>query len=304
MKNSPFYKELEHIVQEGAGIGMFHPIHLNNYTFVMVCKETDYDFYCKDTTAALSVLNNVVMDLYGFFKNLYTNFVQKNPPAPDKAELYKKVSLFLEYWKRDNDEGKFFLSYNYIKIIGQGFDMMGLSYTGLLREEGSQLCNRLYRFDQRYKHLIKIDLYMDDEAVNPFFATLCNHLKEQPELLSAIERIEVANPGFTESFVTKAANLRYYPKIIIYPDKQIATADHPSVVAIQNLVNSMMEPYEECPMDQGFCTPFAKNTTITQGYRNYKKIMQVLNLLDDVYDRNSGYSFYIPEIKEPIYEHG
>jgi hypothetical protein len=303
MSKNHFFNKLKQIVQTGAGKEMFHEIHHNNYTFVLVSKHIDYDFFCKDTVAALSVLNDVVIALYEFSKKAYQSFISQHPPGTaEKAELYKKVALFLEYWKKDLDAGNYFLSYNYIKITGQGFDMMGLPYIEYLRNEGRDLCSRLLHFDRRYKHLIKIDLYLNDNEVAGFFTALCSEIKKQPHLFESIERIEVANPEFTETFVTKAVNLRYYPKIIIYPNKDISSINDETVAEIRQLLQRMMTDYGEYPMDTAFCTPFAKNSTITQGYRNYKKIMQVVNLLDEVYDPESGYSLLKTRQEKPVYE--
>jgi hypothetical protein len=303
MSKNHFFNKLKQIVQTGAGKEMFHEIHHNNYTFVLVSKHVDYDFFCKDTVAALSVLNNVVIELYDFSKNIYHSFVSTNPPdTSEKEALYKKVALFLEYWKKDLDAGNYFLSYNYIKITGQGFDMMGLPYIKYLRNEGRELCSKLLHFNPYYKHLIKIDLYLNDNEVATFFTALCSEIKKQPDLFEAIERIEVANPEFSETFVTKAVNLRYYPKIIIYPNKDIDSINNETVIRISHLLQRMMKDYSEYPMDTAFCSPFAKNSTITQGYRNYKKIMQVVNLLDEVYDQESGYSLLKTVQNQPVYE--
>ncbi len=300
MNNSRFFRQLEKMTETGCGSGLFHKIHFNNYTFVMVCRHTDYDFYCSDTTHSFSVLNNIVIGLYGFFKNIYDAFVAEHPPAsPKQAELYRKVALFLEYWKRDLDSGNYFLSYNYIKITGQGFDMMGLPCLEQLRGEGRELLAQLMQFDKRYQHLVKIDVYMDAEDVPAFFTQLCRVFNEQPELYQAIERVEIANPNFSETFVTKAVNLEHYPKLIIYPDKQIASITSEPVLRLRHVLNSMMAAYTEQPMDSSFCIPFAKNTTITQGYRNYKKILQVLNLLGELYDAGSGYSLFRNPVEEP-----
>lgn len=293
MKNSKFFRQLEKMTETGCGRGLFHKIHFNNYTFVLVCRHVDYDFYCSDTTNSFSVLNNLVIGLYGFFKRIYDDFVQENPPAnPGQTELYRKVALFLEYWKRDLDSGNYFLSYNYIKITGQGFDMMGLPYLEELRGEGHELLGNLLQFDKRYQHLVKTDLYMNPEDIPGFFTRLCNELAKQPELYQAIERVEIANPGFSETFVTKAVNLQYYPQIIIYPGKHISSISSEPIQQLQRLLNEMMNSYAGQKMDTAFCTLFAKNATITQGYRNYKKILQVLNLLGELYDEGSGYSLF------------
>jgi hypothetical protein len=40
-----------------------------------------------------------------------------------------------------------------------------------------------------------------------------------------------------------------------------------------------------------FTCQFTGNARISQGFRNYKKILSACVLLDEVYDINSGYAF-------------
>lgn len=266
----------------------FHPPYKNNYSLVYISRNFNLEAYGADTISSFNVLNNVVTELRAFCFRELAAFRQSLPAGEVPADL-AKCELFLQLWEKELGKRNYFLSFDYIRAVMEGFRKLNIDFYGKLATQ-QNLRSIINEFNPLYRSLVRVDLYLDYAEVPAAFSELVNMMAADPLIMNNLERIELAQPDFQESSLSKALNRKPYPLLNIFFVKQIRTLDHPAVHQLKFMLEEWEQGAEPGFKNLDYCADFTARTAITQGYRNYKNILRILGRLDEIYTASSNYS--------------
>jgi len=94
----------------------------------------------------------------------------------------------------------------------------------------------------------------------------------------------------TDSIGTPAG--KEYPAISIFLDSRIVTTHHhPLINEIIHLITPITRDLSPLIPDTDYTILAETNMTLCQGYRNYKRYLSLLGIIDEVYDHDLNYAF-------------
>lgn len=296
MSIATYYPSLEAVTESPLCQHLFHPVFQNNFSLVFLNRNLKMVDYEKETTDRLSVLNNAVTQLLRFTAAVYKQWPENRQLSSKEEAIYKKCGLFLELWRKDLEDERHFLSFDKIHFVVEGFRLMGINLTEQLKRQQPEIFSQLTGLDPRFKSFFRVDIYTGLEQVPEYFEEVAAMIERRHDLYQCLERVELTKTDYSYTLLTNSIKKKAFPTIMLYFRKELSSPRHPGIRTLRNELNLLFEndPYRE--VNGEFSIPFSRNSTITQGYRNYKKILQDFGLLDLVYDAGFKHAY----VKENI----
>lgn len=267
--------------------GLFHKCYTNNYTFEFVSRKIDLVALVEERKNSLKVLNQGSYDLYLFCIQCLAEIKATGQLDNEKAF---RVNTVLKNWRNLLHGGNSFATYDYaqevVKVIHQfGFPFIEKLYL----QKNKKILDTFNGVLTKYKYFVKIACYGDEVDLEIYLSRLLEIL-QHIEILDAIERVEVARTDFPLCI----KNGEGYPLFSITFDYlKINCPDHPLVIKLIDLFGSPVETSSNFARNISYSKEVSANLTLSQGFKNYKKYLGLLNILDKAYDRRDGYAFQI-----------
>ncbi len=266
---------------------LFHNRYTNNFSVVLANREFKLDALKTNRRTLLEHLNQASYGLQRFIGSRLNDPALPSLLPPGQRQALEQLC---QNWREQINLGNSFLTYDYAEVC-----------MGLLTEANYPLLDQLrsdqYRLiAQRFvdiplacKAFVKVSSYVDFEQAQVVLDGLVAKLAGQPGLFRYVERIEMARTDFP---LTLESGEIDYPTFSLFLDQQaVQTRQHPLIGEVVTLVREATEGLPHRPVQSDYNHAITSTITVSQGYRNYKKYLRLLDLLDSVYTRDSNYAY-------------
>ncbi|WP_154920451.1 hypothetical protein [Maribacter flavus] len=142
--------------------------------------------------------------------------------------------------------------------------------------------------ESTFKSFFVIGIGVPQSGIISFLKGLTNILGEKPRLFYFIERIEIL-----KSYVPTVTLVENeLPTIKILLDKErIVNISNPIISEILKLVIEVAEGYKLFNHSENFSKRVFPGISIRQGFGNYKHFLNLLGIIDEVYDYRNDHAF-------------
>lgn len=266
-------------LREVAGVeGAFHPPVPNNYVHLLVPRHRDMGEVVRAIAEATAPLNRADEALLGCCAELLAGH---HDPLGEQA---------LEGWRgcirrRVNLQGIRWAS-EVAARLGAG-ERGAISLPERLHREHPEVLASFRSVPRSLLELVRINGYLRPEQLVGVLGRITADLRD-PTLAAAVERIEVARlargiePGAID-----------HPTLIVYLRAEVMT-DESLAAAIEHLVERFAAVGPALTPRAQYALPLAHDATLTQGYFLYKRYLQLVGLLDELYDPAWGHALTRP----------
>lgn len=250
----------------------FHPPFPNNFVRLLVPRERELAAYVAQIKASTEALNHADEGLLGCCA---AQLVAAPDPVAERA---------LEAW-RDCIRRRV----NLQSIRWASAVMARLPLQPRLEHEHPDVLARFRDVPRTLLEVVRLNGYLAPDRIAPTLRALTEDLRD-PVLAAAVDRIEVARllPD-----VDPAAN--DYPTLIVYLETRATTDD-----ALAWTIEHIASRFEASPAAPNLRPQYAcrltPNATLTQGFYLYKRYLDLVGLLDELYDPASGHALTRPTL--------
>jgi hypothetical protein len=261
----------------------------NNYSIVLLNKLYDKERVIYDKSESLQNLNDACFGLNEFCQTLIKKDV-KCQNEYDYKLLYK-TNLILHDWKKNYLNRQSFLVFDHINFVSAALKHFKIFIPEeFKKKENIPIKERIINIPYCDKAFFKIGIYIPYDQVYSYLNMLLPALSDEPGVFGLIESIEIAKEIFPASVLATKSAAVNFSTINFFPDKQkVKTIDE--AMTICRLLTNNMQKTGNTEIDEKYVHRVADNISLSQGYRNYKKILFDLDALADVYTRDSNYAF-------------
>lgn len=264
----------------------FHAPIGNNYSVMLINKTLNSLDYRNRIKTEYFALNKANMNLRRLITiiidELNSNIgLKKNP-------VLLEINNINNSWDLHNKDGNFYLTFNYAERIIE--NLKKLDYDIKQKTYEHAIVKRLFvDVPENVKSFIRINIFLNFSEVYTFFENFLATVCLEKQLFSLVDRIDLALETYyndAETIDSRFSTFNVYlnpERVRSSSDKLLAKLLSKTEILIQNFTN------KEVPCNYSF--PYAKNTSIIQGNTNYKRFLNTLEFIDDVYDKKSNYAF-------------
>lgn len=270
---------------------LFHDTFLNNFSIVCINSRHDKEMVIENKKKSLKKLNVACYNLQVFTKMCLDKIDELKEHLTFRLPLEELKSIENQ-WSKKIDAGNSFLTYDLAAELISEMRHINFPVDQLLNNEKYrvilQAFTRLYYHDKAF---VKVSIFMPFKEARILLQEFIRIMSANPRLFYYIESIELAKellPKNTVKIYTDAS----HPAFSIFFDCRIVSTNfHPAVAEVLSKIFPSIENTTEIKYDDIYSCPIGKNTTLSQGFRNYKKYLHLLGLIDEIYDKSSGYAF-------------
>lgn len=264
---------------------IFHEPYPNNYSIVLKNKYHNNELYGKGNLELFFGLNKASLNLQVFCK-LCLSEIENEWKSFDSV-IFEQLKYINSVWSKLNKGGNSFLTYIPAKALVEGLRALGYPFDEKLEEKIVVKNAFVQLLPYEAKALIRIGLFIDFKDLYELLFKLNKEISKCEELSKYIERIEIAKEDF------KAEKPIYsFPKININMNPYLVrSVDHECLDKLIGILDDLMKDIQPLDMYEDYSFKVKENIIMSQGYRNYKQFLDLLNNLDSVYDSSSNYAF-------------
>lgn len=278
----PSFDKLNYDIQQTA---MFYDTYSNNYTHAFVNKDKELADIVEKRKSSLSLLNQGSYDLYDFCIACLTEFKDQHSLLQSE---YQKINIIVKNWRNLLRSGNSFTTYEYFSAVVSFLKSWNFPFIDKLHQlKNRYILNSFLDVSKHYKEFVKVGCYGDRDQMHEYLDKTLKILKENNHILNAIERLELARLDFPLIINSEEK----YPLFSITFDYDIVTRPyHP-------IVSEFVELFCHRDADQDWTVGLEYNLAVTsnlalsQGFKNYKKYLNVMGILDSQYDKEQNYAF-------------
>lgn len=259
---------------------IFHTeIIVQHGQFYLFNRHFDLSDCVKFNTEIYSPLNEANVMLGRFMKRIIN---EQRPLTSMQLQLQELDYLILE-WQHCYNKGGAFKSYGYAAKIAELLAQSGISVKQAVQNEQT-VTKAFINIPFEVKAQFQIGVVIAEEHVFDFFEQLLAELRQDSSLSYYILEVKVSS-GLDD----RATKLFRNIKFILNP-KIINTKLNPIVWEVASLLssNAYVMPMSE---RNEFYYPHQNTVSIAQAAVNYKLFLQLLGVLDQVYDPKSNHAF-------------
>jgi hypothetical protein len=270
---------------------LFNDAYLNNFSIVCPNKRYQNDLLIESKKGRLYKLNRAAYNLWVFSGMCLEKVKEMEDFQPD-SNLLAKLSGTVREWGDHLQAGNAFLTFDMAKEIIDTLRQLDFPFDDLLGNQTYSVIKAAFiQLHYQAKAFVKIDVFIKREEVYAVLQRLIDALYEHPLLFYYLEGLEMAKESFSGGRVSELRE-EEYPAVSIFPDSSIVTTHrNPLVGEILRLITSITKDFSPLNPDTAYCFLAETNVTLCQGYRNYKRYLELLGLLEEVYDRDLNYAF-------------
>jgi hypothetical protein len=272
-------------------IHLFHDTFPNNFSIVCLNKRYQKDILIENKKRSLDKLNRAAANLW-VFTGMCLEKVKELEDFQTATDLLATLSGTNEEWGALLRAGNAFLTYEPAAEIINAIRRLNFPFDDLLGNPTYSVIKAAFtKLPFQDKAFVKICLFSKREEAYDALQRLIDIMHEHPLLFYYVERFEMA----TESFSTDSISIptgEEYPAISIFLDSRIVTTHHhPLISEIIHLITPITRDLSPLIPDTDYAILAETNMTLCQGYRNYKRYLSLLGIIDEVYDHDLNYAF-------------
>lgn len=263
---------------------LFHDAYQNNFSVVLSNKYFSKEMYGDSNGDLFFGLNKANLNLQKLIglclEELKVNESQYGESSVNGLKQVHNV------WDEFSRKGNQFLTYEPAEVLVKGLQLVGFPFFERLEEKVVVKEAFINLVPEEVKSLIRICLFVSDERTLLFLEELLAALKTRRELLYFIDRIEIAKQGFirTNDDCYPTFNINFNPYFI-------TNVRHPVIEDMLAFINSLAGCVSTNSASYPYYKKVGANIFLCQGFKNYKKFLSLLRIIDFVYDRESDYAF-------------
>ncbi|MFB0494834.1 hypothetical protein ABID99_001071 [Mucilaginibacter sp. OAE612] len=277
----------EYIERFIAGNTLFHKGYTNNYSIELVSALIDLPQLKKQRIDGLELLNNASYNLCDFCIKCLSAIKASGMLSGARAV---EINTVLKNWKYLIEGGNSFATYDYAAEITRSIKTFGYPFLEKLQSvEFEHIPAAFTAISGKFKYFVRVSCFLQPFFFEEAFSIALNILENNISIYAAVERIEVAKKDFPLSI----DNGEPFPIFsIIFDYNKVPGPDDSIIKHFIALYNQKTQH-----LGSGLTTeyPYSKNVgeglTLSQGFKNYKKYLKLIDELDHVYDRSDNYAF-------------
>ncbi|WDF77681.1 hypothetical protein PQ469_27715 [Mucilaginibacter sp. KACC 22773] len=266
---------------------LFHKGYTNNYSIELVSVLMDLPLLKKQRIDGLELLNNASYNLCDFCIKCLSEI--KATGALSNARAVE-INTVLKNWRYLIKGGNSFATYDYAAEITHSIKMFGYPFLEKLQSpEFKHIPAAFVAISGNYKYFVRINCFLPSVFFEEAFSIVLDILESNYLIYSAIERIEVAK----EDFPLSIDNREPFPTFSIIFDYSMVSS--PEAPVIKNFIALYNKKIAHLKSGLNFNYFYSKNVghglTLSQGFKNYKRYLKLIDQLDNVYDESDNYAF-------------
>jgi hypothetical protein len=265
----------------------FYSRYTNNFSVVLVNRSFNLDALKTSRRTLLEHLNQASYTLQAYVDNRLSDPRLSRYVAAEEQEV---LSQLCQNWRRQIELGNSFLTYDYAEMCLAILAKAGYPlYEQLRSARYRAIGQRFVSVPHPSKAFVRISAYPAFDALPEALDRLVEELSARPLLLRHIERIEMARTDFPLKLETGATD---YPTFSLFLDQHLVqTREHPLIDEAVMTISKTSDGLAQRAPQADYSHAVTPTLRVSQGFRNYKKYLHILGLLDTVYDRDSHYAY-------------
>ena len=250
----------------------------NNYALMLVKAEYRLEAYLEEVATYTSFMNRANSQMQVFCSGLATSL-------PEDGE--SSLAALLEEWRLTIEKRNNFLGVFYAERVVEALAKRDCDVRHWLRHGNSGVGGQFLDVPARVKNILRVNLCIPHEAVIHYLDEFMRRVFLIPEAFSMVERVEVAKP------LLEGEGVVDYPTIIFY---LVESADDLAHYGEVDHLLRLLQPIlvglpTSCVADTLFADVWYPFATVTQGFKLWKRYLNLLGILDCIYDRDFNYAY-------------
>ncbi|MCX2431621.1 hypothetical protein [Pedobacter sp. GR22-10] len=270
--------------------GLFHPTYQNNYTIELVNKSIDLSPLIAKKKKDLNFLNIASYNLCAFMKICLADI--RNNTHHDYSRV-ESIEVVLEKWGNAIANGNSFLTYDFAKESIAVLEKLDPLLLFKLKSPKYEVIPYAFKnIPKPFRAFVRLNNYSSESDSSNMLSSLFNYFAENPDVFKFVERIEVAK----KELPFETVSTEEYPLFSVFFNYD--TVESPSNEAVIRTVEHFVDMGSSAlnmSNSGDYSYHVAKNTTLSQGFKNYKRYLLLMDILDDVYHREKNHAFVLPE---------
>jgi hypothetical protein len=266
---------------------LFHTQYTNNFSVVLANRGVDLTTLKNNRRTLLEHLNQAS---YGLQRFISSRLDDPTLPQYLAAEEQQVLAQLCRNWREQIDLGNSFLTYDYAEVCIELLAQAQYPLLGQLRSRRYQpIVQRFVAIPMACKAFVRVSSFLDTPHVAAALDRLTAALQARPALYTYIERIEIARTDFPLTLETGETD---YPSFSLFLDQQaVQSRHHPLIGELVALVAQLTDGLPHRPLQADFSHAATSTVMVSQGYRNYKKYLRLIDQLDAVYCQRTNYAY-------------
>jgi hypothetical protein len=164
-------------------------------------------------------------------------------------------------------------------------NIINQKFSAYLIENAPEIVDLFHHVPESNLTQIRLNVYLEFTALNNYLYRVLQLLLDNQDLNETIYRIEVANDEIARQDNASFATLIIY----LVPFTNIGSSE-----VLQKLLSSLSLIFPTIPtanLNTEFAYGWLPAVTVTQGFKLYKRYLNILGLLDKIYDKKTNYAF-------------
>ncbi len=203
----------------------------------------------------------------------------------DQLSQFESIGTLQSNWRVKREAGNYFLTYPYAAGIFELLHQLGFPLEERLQER-PRVRNSFINLPFHVKSFVRISLVVPHQQLPKVLSDLIQAFLEDENLFYYVERVELA--------AGRGKELPQSPTLHVCLNARVVTT-HRHVV-IKEILAKILPLTRSLPLSQAshwHGMSAGKNVFLSQGYNTYKRFLQLLGVLDEVYQKNNNYAFLI-----------
>ncbi len=263
---------------------LFHECVVNQFSLVTVKKKYVLAHYFDVHKNSFFHLNKACYNLQAFCETCLDN-------CQELANYDKGIGTLRTTavsWKNKILDGCAFLTYSDAEFVITGLIRSGYDFHGKLFSAKYQAVPKLFLdIPSPIKSSVRIDFYGFRFDKYVLLKILIQTFQQNQDLFQFVECMEIA---IDDSDLLGMMPSAGGPSISIFFDRDLVQKHDDAIINLFRTCIPTVSSNYTYPYNIEF-SQVIDDMVFSQGRRNYKKFLQLLSIIDEIYDRNCNYAF-------------
>jgi hypothetical protein len=266
---------------------LFHECYYNNYSLVLTNKRLDLSVFIQNRKQLMNKLNIASYNLQAFCRLCLQDSRLKEQMSDT---VIGSLDQICNNWAQQIKEGNSFLTYDYAEVIINTLTQAEYPFIEKLYTDQYKVIPAAFvSIPFNSKSFTRIHNYSDPARLPMLLDGLFNLFHKDRALYYYIERIEIARNDFP---LKLESSNEEYPLFSIFFDHRIVnTGSHPVIRELTERIKPLLDNGDAREVRLSYSFPVYADTAISQGFKNYKRFLDLVGALDNVYERETNYAF-------------
>lgn len=249
---------------------IFHTPYPNNFIYMLVPKYHSLKSYAEKISKITQPLNIANLGLLTLCEELIDD--KQYQPIKD--------------WRQMIDNKTNLNSIFYAQTVLQYMEQYIFKTTThvFIKKHIPRLLEKFIDVPDEVLKLSRINIYIDLERSCYMVKQLVDFFQENRGCLAYIDRLEIAKENL-ENLDNKD-----YPKLIIYLSSNNSVNSKNFQYFLQT-VKDLLSGNQKAVINEEYSFPWTASATLTEGYRLYKRFLNLLGILNEIYDESCNFAF-------------